>query len=157
MILFCHFANSTSFGPLQSTCWFPTWCWILWRNIADFDLFVWTHHPATSPPMVDHQMHSWLPIKDPEIEDRFQNSPCLKKIQFLQTIMLYQTWKITGVGFVYRRFVGAKLSFPGSFGHMIPSPRIAPRSSGLGYVGWEPKKWERRSITGITRWMHVCW
>jgi len=116
MILFCHFANSTSFGPLQTTCWFqpdvgfcdetsPT-------STCLCELITQQHHRPS-----DHQMHSWLTIKDPEIEDRFSKQSLFnKKTTVFPNYHVVSDVKITGCGFciyIYiDDFFGAKLSFP---------------------------------------------
>lgn len=117
MILFCHFANSTSFGPLQTTCWFqpdvgfcdetsPT-------STCLCELITQQHHRPS-----DHQMHSWLTIKDPEIEDRFSKQSLFNKKNYSFSKLSccirrenYRVW-VLYIYIYIDDFFGAKLSFP---------------------------------------------
>lgn len=151
MILFCHFANSTSFGPLQTTCWFQPdvgFCdETLPTSTCLCELITQQHH---RPWLTIRCTHGW-PSKILKFKIDVQNSPCFFKNTVFPNSHVVSHVKNHRVWVLYiDDLLALNYHFRKLRAHDPSSLRIAPRSSGLGYVGWEPKKWERRSITGIT-------
>lgn len=143
MILFCHFATLRPVLGLSKL--------LVGSNLMlDFV----TKHCRLRPVCVNSSpsnitAHGWpsdalmVAHKDPEIEDSFSKQSLLKKNTVFAKLSCcirrenHRVWVLCIDDLLALNYHFRKLR------SHDPSPRIAPRSSGLGYVGWEPKKWER--------------